>query len=83
MMEITVNRVERAERSEGGRMEMVAKGEEKMEMGKNMPSTRLAVQFAQAFLKFDTWFESTRGLTHTPIGVISAEEGRYTNTQKI
>jgi hypothetical protein len=40
-------------------MEKVAKGAGMAEMRKNMSPKR----FAQAFLKLDAWFESTRGLT--------------------
>jgi hypothetical protein len=41
------------------RMEKVAKGAGMAGMRKNMSPKR----FAQAFLKLDAWFESTRGLT--------------------
>jgi hypothetical protein len=41
-------------------MEKVAKGAVMAGMRKNMSPAK---QFAQAFLKLDAWFESTRGLT--------------------
>ena len=66
-MELTVNRGDCVEMCAGVRMEMVAKGEKKEEMEKNMSPTKLLAEGAQAFLKldakqFDAWCESTRGL---------------------